>query len=278
LFREETRKMAAEWRSRQIEGMDQRLHLVDTHAHLTDSRFAGEVPEVLERARHAGVDWVVTIASHLDDARAGIALAEANSALFATVGIHPHSADASTETALAEVEELALHPRVVAIGETGLDFFYDNSSREAQRASFLRHLEIAESTGLPVVVHSRDADDEVSEAIASAPGVRGVLHCFSGGERLLETALASGWYISFAGMVTFAKWTGADLLRAVPLDRLLIETDSPYLAPAPLRGKRNEPANVRRIAERAAEIRGEDVAELARATSRNAAAFYRIEP
>jgi TatD DNase family protein len=252
------------------------IGFVDTHAHLTDTRFAGEIESVLARARDAGVARVVTIASNLDDSERAVGLAATHAGVSASVGIHPHEADTADDSGFARLRELGADPRVVAIGETGLDFHYDNSLRENQLVSFRRHLGLAAELDLPVVVHARNADQEVSEALGEAGWRRGVLHCFSGGSELLETALALGWYISFAGMITFPRWEGGGLLRAVPLDRLLVETDSPYLSPVPFRGKRNEPAHVALVAARAAELRGEDPAEVAAATTANALAFYGI--
>lgn len=248
---------------------------IDSHAHLTDERFQGEVAAVVERARGAGVGTIVTIGTTLDGSRAAIAVAEAFPDVYASVGIHPHSADAATDEALAEVEALAAHPRVVAVGETGLDHHYDNAPRGAQRESFARHLQIGARRGLPVVVHARDADEETIELLrAHGAGTTGVLHCFAGGRALLDAALEIGWHVSFSGMITFPKYDAADLLRAVPLDRLLVETDSPYLTPVPHRGRRNEPAHVALVGARAAELRGEDPTLLAEATTRNARRLY----
>lgn len=250
--------------------------IVDTHAHLTDDRFAGEAEEVVSRATAAGVDWLVTIATDLEDAEAAIRLAESHPSVYATVGCHPHAAANVTPEWFERFRALAGHPKVVAIGETGLDFYYDNSPREAQGASFRRHLELGRETDLPVIVHARDADEEVGRAMLEVGWGRGVLHCFSGGRDLLELALSLGWYISFAGMITFPKWEGGELLRDVPLERLLVETDSPYLAPVPHRGRRNEPAFVVDVARRAAEIRGDDVDALMSALSKNARTFYGV--
>lgn len=250
--------------------------VIDSHCHLTDERLFPDVEGVLERARAAGVEAVVTIGTHRDDWARVVELAERFPEVHAVAGVHPHTADAATEEALAELRGLALGRRIVALGETGLDYFYDNAPREAQRASFLRHLELARETGLPVVVHTRSADADTAAIISDAPGVRGVLHCFSGGRALLETALDAGWYVSFAGMITFKKYEDAELVRAVPADRILVETDAPYLAPIPFRGRTNEPAFVVHTARKAAEIRGEDPAEFAAAAARNARAFYRL--
>ena len=251
--------------------------MIDAHAHLTDEKFHDDVDEVIARAAAAGVEVVVTIATDLADSREAAALAERQPSIFASAGIHPHAAAQASAAQLSEVQELALHPRVVAVGETGLDYHYDFSPRDVQIDLFRRQLALGIETGLPVVVHAREADEDVAALIREAgTACRGVLHCFAGGRPLLEAALDLGWYISFAGTITFKRYEDADLLRAVPLDRLLVETDSPYLAPVPMRGRRNEPAHVVHVAARAAELRGEDPARLAEVTAANARAFYSL--
>jgi TatD DNase family protein len=254
--------------------MQNSARLIESHAHLTDARLRDEADAAVARARAAGVEAIVTVASDAADSAAAVALAERIEHVYATVGIHPHAASTADEAAFDRVRALARSPRVVALGETGLDYHYDNSPREAQRTSFARHLELARELDLPVVVHCRDADDDLIALLAEAgQGTRGVLHCFAGGRALLEAGLAAGWYVSFAGLVTFRSYDAAELLRAVPLERILVETDSPYLAPVPYRGKRNEPAYVVETARRAAELRGEDFAEFAAATVRNTRAL-----
>lgn len=248
--------------------------VIDSHAHLTDERLLPDVEGVLERARAAGVEAVVTIGTQADDWPRVAALAARHPEVYAAVGVHPHTADAATEEAFAELRRLAGQERVVALGETGLDYFYDNAPRDAQRGAFLRHLELARETGLPVVVHARSADADVADILADARDVRGVLHCFSSGRALLERALEVGWYVSFSGMITFKKYEDADLVRMVPADRILVETDSPYLAPVPHRGRTNEPSFVPFVAARAAEIRGADPAAFAAQTVRNTRTFY----
>lgn len=251
--------------------------LIDSHAHLTDARLADETGDLLERARVEGVKAVVTIGSHIEDSERAILLANRYAEVFATVGIHPHEAATGTPETLGRLRELASSPRVVGIGETGLDFHYDHAPREAQIASFRGQLELAAELDLPVVVHARNADDDIVSLIREVGWRRGILHCFSGGQALLDAVLELGWYASFAGMITFPRWDGADLLRAVPLDRLLVETDSPYLAPVPFRGKRNEPARVRQVAERAAELRGETFETVAAATAANTRTVFRLD-
>lgn len=253
--------------------------MIDSHAHLTDDRFAGEVDAVVARARDAGVEAVVTVATDLPDARAALDIAERHPAVFATAGIHPHGAHAATANALAELRDLAAHDGIVAIGETGLDYHYDFSPREAQRAAFAAQLRLGAELDMPVIVHAREADEDLAAMIAEhGRDVRGVLHSFSSGPELLALALELGWYASFAGMITFRSWRNDDAVRLVPGDRLLVETDSPYLTPTPHRGERNEPRHVRLVAARAAALRGEPLDELAADTTRNARHFYRLPP
>lgn len=250
--------------------------LIDSHAHLTSSRLIDDVDGIVQRAEDAGLEAIISIASDLEDARGAIELAERYPSVYATAGVHPHAA-ASWEAGSAPVlAELARHSRVVAIGETGLDFYYDNAPAPVQTRAFMEQIDVARSVDLPVVVHSRSADAETIACIREAGWGRGILHCFSGGSALLEAALDAGWYISFAGMITFPKWELAELLRRVPGDRLLMETDSPYLAPVPFRGKQNEPAHVAHTVAKAAELRGESVEALAAATTANARTVYRL--
>lgn len=247
----------------------------DSHCHLTDERFGDEAAAVVRRARAAGVAEMTVIASDEDDARRAVDLARALD-LHATAGIHPHVAERPA-AAFERVRELVEDPRVVAIGETGLDYYYDNAPRAAQRDSFARHLRLAGDTGLAVVVHSRDADADTAAMIRDAGrSVTGVLHCFAGGPDLFDAGIEAGWYVSFSGLITFAGYGTPELVARTPADRLLIETDAPYLAPVPHRGRRNEPAYVLEVARRVAELRGEPVEDVARQTTSNARAFYRL--
>ena len=252
--------------------------LFDSHCHLTDSAFASDREEVVARAVAAGVAGMVTICSDLRDLDAILQLTRNHQELWGTAGIHPHEARHGSPEALERVREAAQgQPRIRAVGECGLDFHYDHSPRETQRAVFRAQLDLAEELGLPVVVHSRDADADTVHMIREYRGrVTGVLHCFTGGAELLDVGLDAGWYVSFAGMVTFPGFDARDLLRMVPGDRLLVETDSPYLAPVPHRGKRNEPAFVARVAEAVAQLRGEPLETIAAASAANARAFYGI--
>jgi TatD DNase family protein len=248
----------------------------DSHCHLTDARFDGETEAAVERARAAGVERFVVIASEEDDAADALALARSVGA-WSTAGIHPHEATRYSK-GIDRVRELLVEERVVAVGETGLDYNYDNAPRQTQRESFERHLELSAETGKPVVVHSREAGEDTIAMIRAWEGsVTGVLHCFSGGRDLFEAGLEAGWYISFSGLITFGSYETKDLVAATPGDRLLIETDSPYLAPVPHRGRRNEPAYVVDVARAAASLRGEALEAVAEITTRNALTFYRLD-
>ena len=256
------------------------MRFFDSHAHLTDDSFESDLADVLSRAAAQGISSIVSIASNLDDTRAAITLAKPVGPVRvrATAGIHPHEADRWTAQSLADLEVLAAADAVVAIGETGLDFHYDNTPRDRQIEAFRGQLELAERLELPVVVHSRDADDPMAALVREFAGrVSGVLHCFSGGESLLQAGLDADWYVSFAGIVTFKSFRDSRYVQRVPDDRLLIETDSPYLAPVPMRGRRNEPAHVSHVARRIAEIRGQALDQLAEQTYRNACHFYGLD-
>ena len=251
--------------------------MFDSHCHLTDDRFAGDVDATLERAWQAGLLGLVTIASDADDAERAHAIAITDERVHSTAGIHPHVAATADARHLARVRELLDLPRVVAIGETGLDYHYDNSPRDAQRRSFGWHLETAGELARPIIVHSRSADDDTIAMIRAHEGVLGVLHCFSAANSVFDGALEAGWYISFAGMITFKNYDRPDLVAATPADRLLLETDSPYLAPVPHRGKRNEPAFVVETGRAAAALRAETPEQTAALVTLNARRFYRLD-
>lgn len=253
------------------------MQLIDAHAHLAAERMLPDADAVVARAAAAGVTAIVSIATGPEDWDADLALAERFSGVYATAGIHPHAASQASDTAFARVRTLLAHPRVVAVGEAGLDYYYDFSPRDAQRESFARHLELGRETGKPVIVHNRESDEDMRALLREAgQGTAGVLHSFSSGRALLEEALAMGWYASFSGMVTFKNFDGADFVRMVPVDRILVETDTPYLAPVPHRGKTNEPAFVVHVAARCAALRGEDPEAFAAQTTENARRFYGI--
>lgn len=253
--------------------------LVDTHAHLDGERFTGEVSQVIERAAAAGVSRILTVGCDLASSRASVALAEAHPELYAAVGIHPHDALTVDAAALDELRRLAAHPRVVAIGETGLDFYRDRAPRPAQRDAFRAQIRLARELGKPLIVHDRDAHDEIlailREEQAAAAG--GVLHCFSGDLTMAKACLELGFYLSIAGPVTYPKNEELrEVVRAVSVDRLLVETDCPYLAPQSRRGKRNEPALVAETAAKVAEIKGLTLDDVARVTTLNAFTLFGI--
>ena len=251
------------------------MRFADSHCHLTDRAFRADRAAVLVRAQEAGVRRIVTIASDAADSRDALALARAHEQLWCTSGIHPHSVNGSANGLdFGAVQGLAQHPRCAAIGETGLDYYYDNAPRDAQRKSFGRHVELAAELGLPVVVHSREAVADTAAVIRESAGrVTGVLHCFTGPAELLALAMDAGWYVSFTGIATF-KHFDAELVREAPRDRYMIETDAPYLAPVPKRGRRNEPAFVPHVAAALARMRGETPEEVAADTWANTARFF----
>lgn len=253
--------------------------MFDSHLHLTADRFDGEVDEVVRRAVAAGVSRMVTVATDPSDGRSALEVARCHpGVVYATAGLHPHDASAWTDETEAEIRALLAEPEVVAVGEAGLDFHYDNSPRSIQREAFEAQLDLAVETGLPIVVHSRDADDAMMDILLDrGPDVTGILHCFTGGDALLEAGLDAGWYVSFGGIVTFNSFDGADRVRRVPADRLLVETDAPYLAPVPMRGRRNEPAYLGHTCARLAELRDVSIEQLVTETTRAALAFYGLE-
>jgi TatD DNase family protein len=250
--------------------------LFDSHLHLTAGRFDGDRSDVITRARVAGVTQMVTIASTPEDARLAVSLAERTPGVWATAGLHPHEASRISETLLGELKELTERNEVVAVGETGLDFHYDHSPRDIQFSSFREHLDLAADVHLPIIVHSRSAEEETARLVAEyGDRVSGVLHCFSGGEELLQTAVDMGWYISFSGLLTFVDELES-LVEKVPLNQILIETDAPYLAPSPKRGRRNEPSFLPYICERLAKIRDTSFDDIVMATTENACRFYHL--
>jgi TatD DNase family protein len=243
--------------------------VIDTHAHVGRD----DAPAVLARARDAGVDRVILVATRIAGAREALELADRHPGIYACLGIHPHNANEPDADRLDELRDLLGHERAVAVGETGLDYFREYAPHAAQRTLFERQLELATEVGKPVVIHTRAADEDTLAALANARTTV-VLHCFSS-PALLEPALERGWYVSFAGNVTYPSASELrEAARRVPADRLLAETDSPYLAPQPVRGRPNEPANVMHTLAALADARGEDPAELARRIDANADAAF----
>lgn len=244
--------------------------MIDTHAHLTA---LDDPAEAVERAWEAGVERILTVGTDVVDCRRALELADAHDGVRAILGIHPHEAATATDADLAELRELLTHPKAVAVGETGLDWFRDYAPREDQRRLFAAELELAAELGKPAVVHTRAADEDTLAALGRHEGTV-VLHCFSS-PHLLPAALERGWYVSFAGNVSFPKAVDLRLAaREVAAHRLLAETDTPYLAPQPVRGKRNEPAFVVHTLAALAEARGEDARDLEAQIERNAAQCF----
>lgn len=253
--------------------------LFDTHAHIVDSRFGTEQEAVIQRAEANGVNWILNAGADMHSSYLGVGLAEKYDQVYAAVGIHPHDAKDAKSADYEQLAVWATHPKVVAIGEIGLDYHYDFSPREIQQAVFSHQLQMARQTGKPVIIHDREAHADVLATIKEAgAGLTGVFHCFSGSWEMAQEVLSMGFYISIAGPVTFTNAHKLlDIAQLVPLDRLLIETDSPYLTPHPHRGKRNEPAYVRLVGEKIAHIRGIELAQLAQATTANAKRLFAIE-
>lgn len=252
--------------------------LVDSHCHLDFPDFADELDDVIGRARAAGVGTMVTICTRLSAFDQVLAIAERHDDVWCSVGVHPHEAAAEQDVTVDRIVAMARHPKVVGIGEAGLDYFYDHSPRARQQDVFRLHIRAARATGLPLIVHSRNADADTLALLAEpADGVgplSGVIHCFSSTRVLSQGALDLGFYISLSGIITFKNAEALRQIAAeVPADRLLVETDAPYLAPVPKRGKRNEPAFVAHTAARVAELRGVEAGVLARQTTDN---FFRL--
>lgn len=253
--------------------------LIDTHAHLDSGQFTADMEAVVARAGEAGISHILTIGCDLASSRASVAIAAAYPTIYAAVGIHPHDAGEADAGGLEELRRLASAPKVVAIGEIGLDFYRDRSPREVQRQSFRRQIGLARELGLPVIVHDREAHSEVLQILREerASEVGGVLHCFSGDLAMARACIELGFYISFPGTLTYPKNEAArEVVRGIPVDQILVETDCPYLAPQAQRGKRNEPAFVRYTAEAIAAIKGLTIDDVARITTLNAFNLFGI--
>ncbi len=251
---------------------------VDSHCHLNYKGLIEDQPGVLERARAAGVTMMLNISTRLAEWDEVIATAERESDVMASVGIHPHEADLHPDVETATLIEKARHPRVIAIGESGLDYYYDHSDRARQRESFRSHIAAAREIQLPLIVHTRDAEEDTYDILAEEMGkgrYPALIHCFTAGQNFADKVLALGLYVSISGIVTFKNARELqDVAKTIPLDRLLIETDSPFLAPVPHRGKPCEPAFVADTARFLAELRNEPLEQLAQATSANFRALF----
>lgn len=252
--------------------------LIDTHAHLDDPQFEHDLQEVICRATATGVRFVITVGTDIASSQSAVAIAETHECVFAAVGVHPHEAKETDKRTWSQLRQLAHHPRVIAIGEIGLDFYRKLSPAPDQRRAFRAQLEMAREFRLPIIVHDRDAHQEVLEILqVDGAGLRGVMHCFSGSLETAQEAVQMGFHISTAGSVTFPNAVRLrEVIARVPIERLLLETDCPYLAPVPHRGQRNEPAYLRLIATRVAETRGVSFQTIAQATTANARHLFGI--
>lgn len=253
------------------------LSLIDSHAHLNDPRFAGDLTEVLARARAAGVSTIINVGYDRESSWRAVQLGEKYPGLWAVVGLHPHDAKNNSEEIFQEIEKLAGHPQVVALGEIGLDYHYDHSPREVQRQVFREYYALARKLGLPVVIHSREASQDTLQIVEEFAEVPSLLHCYSGSWETAQVYGKMGHYFSFGGPLTFQnahKLRG--IVAKIPLERVLIETDCPYLTPHPRRGKRNEPAYLPLIAQKLAEIHGLSVEEAGIITAENTRRFFRL--
>lgn len=260
------------------------MKLVDTHCHLELEEFDADRGEVLGRAREAGVETILAVntATRPEELDRAIRLAQRHEGVWATVGVQPHDAHKAGEDVYTRMQELARHPKVAAVGETGLEYHYDFAPREAQREAFIRQLRIAGEAGKPVVIHTREAWEDTFALLEEhwLPYSRaGIMHCFTGGPREAERCLEMGFYLSFSGILTYKSAEAVrQAARLAPAGRILVETDAPLLAPAPLRGKRNEPAFVVHVARRLAETRGETLEQVALAVSKNFARLCLLPP
>ncbi len=252
--------------------------LIDTHAHLQMSKFDEDRDAAIARAAEAGVDLIVNVGIDLPSCREAVKLAEDHENLYAAVGVHPHDARTLDDKTLGALRDLASHPKVVAIGETGLDYYRDLSPRPIQRSAFERLLSLAEEVDLPVIIHDREAHRDILEILDPySDRVRGVMHCFSGDKDFADKCIRMGLHISFTGTVTYPNSHKLrEVVAYVPADRFFVETDCPYLTPQFKRGKRNEPAYVRAVAKKIAEIRCTTFPEIARVTTENAETFFGI--
>jgi len=255
--------------------------LIDSHAHIQGKEYAGEVDAVISRARESGVEKIIAVggAGDMSSNIEAVALAESLPDVYATVGMHPHDAKDVGEDELRKIRELTSRSKVIAVGETGLDYYYNHSPHDVQRRAFSQFIHMACETGLPIVVHERDAAQAVAELLRGEGSgkLRGVIHCFTGNYAAACVYLDLGFYLSFTGIITFKNAEPLrEVVRKVPLERMFVETDSPYLTPVPHRGKRNEPAFVRLVAETVARVKGISLEDVAERTSQNVQNLFAI--
>lgn len=252
--------------------------LIDTHCHLDFPQYNKDRNAVIQRAKDAGVEYFVNIGATLDSSIASCELAREHAAVYASVGVHPHDVSGFNKETEEKIRQLAGRDKVVAIGETGLDYFRNLSSQEDQKQAFKKLIELARSLDLPLVVHTRQAEEETLRILKSAMPVRAVVHCFSGDESFLKECLNCNFFISFTCNITYKKAQGLrEMVKLTPLDKLMLETDAPYLSPEGFRGKRNEPLQIKLLAEAISRIKGVSFEEIADKTTNNAKGFFRLE-
>ena len=253
--------------------------LFDTHAHMNDPAFDADREEILENLPANGVGFMLNAGCSLESSRDCVAMAEKYGHVFASVGSHPDSADEVNEEVIEEYRKLCqLHPKVRAIGEIGLDYYYEDIPRETQKKAFILQMELARELKMPVIIHERDAHQDGMDIVRQFPDVKGVFHCYSGSAEMARQLVNMGWYIGFTGVLTFKNARKAvETATSIPLDRIVIETDCPFMSPEPFRGRRNDPTRVRFVAEKLAELRGISTEEAIAITTANAKKLYRIE-
>ena len=251
--------------------------LFDTHAHMNDPAFDEDREEVLLGLKDKGVEWMMNVGCCLESSRDCVAMAERYPFVYASVGTHPDSADEVDDAVLEEYRKLCKHEKVMAVGEIGLDYYYETIPRDVQQRAFRLQMELAKELGMPVIVHERNAHEDGMKIVKEFKGVTGVFHCYSGSAEMARQLVDLGWYIGFTGVLTFKNARKAvETAQQIPLDRIVLETDCPFMAPDPFRGKRNDPGYLWRMAEKLAEIRGIGLEEVHRATTENAKRLYRI--
>ena len=250
------------------------MTLIDTHAHIYYEDYSNRIDDVISAAAENGVEKIISIGVDLKSSEECMKVAEKYESVYATCGIHPHESQKAPTGYLYELEQFYKHPKVLAVGEIGLDYYYDFSDRKTQRKIYQEQLEMANSLDLPVVVHCRDSDDDVLTGILESSHSSGVIHCFASNLDFAEKILETGFYLSFTGMITFVEEL-EEVVREVPLDKMMVETDSPYLTPKPFRGKKNEPAYVLHIAEKIAQLKDISLEEVAESTTKIAYSLFK---
>lgn len=252
------------------------MNLIDTHCHIYYDNFHSDINEVLDRATKNNVSTIICIGVDLESSEKSLKLAEDYDMIYATAGYHPHESKDASNTYLNELEQLLSHEKMVALGEIGLDFHYNHSNKRTQLKIFKEQLELSKSLNLPAIVHSRNADNEILDSIKETKSSKGVIHCFASNIQFANSILSLGYIVSFTGLITFVKELN-NVVKKIPIDKFMLETDSPYLTPVPFRGKRNEPSMIKYIAKTIAKIRNEDINIIAKETTKTAKDFFGIK-